>query len=207
MKKQLLIGALALFLSFNLSSQVGFGVVMGNDLYQRYTNPEDDFGARSAGNAILNLHFGPKFWVGGQNFSVSVESYINWGATAFSLQDYKGMGALAIPVIGKLNFAGNSAFNSEITSGWSIGGGYQLAKTELYGLNSPAANEGIVREYYPVIVGEISHGYGFSGFVAEVYLRYGVNTETMAKTLNIGISYNFNTFALRKTIRKLENFD
>ena len=207
MKKRLLFIALIVSMGIGLQAQIGFGIVAGNDIYQRYTNPDDDIASRSAGNAILNLHFGPKFWVGGENFSVSVESYLNWGSTAFSLEDYKGMGSLAFPIIAKLNFGGNSAFNSELRQGWSIGGGYQIAKTEVYGLNNPAEGEGVVREYYPVIVGELSYGYGISGFVTELFGRYGYNMETSARTLNIGVSYNINTPALFKLKRKMENFD
>ncbi len=207
MKKNLLIAALFLAFTIAAKAQIGFGFVGGNDIYQRYTNPEDGSESRSAGNAILNLHFGPKIWVGGQTFSVSVETYANWGSTALSLKDYKGMGAAAFPLMAKLNFGGNSGFNSELTSGWSIGGGYQISKTELYGLNEFSAQEGFVRDFYPVMIGEISYGYGISGFVTEVFARYGWNTETHATTLNVGVSYNLNIIGLKKLVRKLEKFD
>ncbi len=207
MKKQLLILALSTLFFANLYGQVGIGFVGGNDIYHRYVNPEDDFGGRSAGNAILNLHFGPKIWIGGENFSVSVETYANWGATSLSLQDYKGLGDLAFPLIAKANFGGNSAFSSEMRGGWSIGGGYQIARTELYGLNSFAREEGVTRDFYPVFVAEISRGYGFGGAVIELFGRYGWDTGSQASTLNIGISYNLNVVGFAKLRRKIERFD
>lgn len=207
MKKQLLILSFALFTFTNIFGQIGLGFVGGNDIYQRYTNPDEGFEGRSAGNTILNLHFGPKIWIGGEVFSVSLETYVNWGSTAFSVSDYKGLGAAAFPLLAKLNFNGNSGFNSELTSGWSIGGGYQMAKTELYGLNAFASDEGIQRDFFPVMVAEISYGYGISGFVTELFARYGWNQETKATTLNIGVSYNVNAIGLLKTKRKVDRFD
>lgn len=199
---------IAFLYSLPLSAQIGFGFVGGNDIYQRYTNPDDDSGkARSAGNAILNLTFGPKIWMGSENFSVSIESHVNWGSTSLSIKDYKGMGALAFPVLAKLNFRGNSGFNSELTSGFSIGGGVQWAKTEVYGLNGPSENMGVQRSYFPVAVAEVSYGYGISGFLIELFTRYGYNTETRAQTLNVGIAYNFNFIGFTKLKRKFEALD
>ncbi len=204
--KKIFLPLLLVFAFFNLSkAQFGIGVVGGNDIYQRYTNPTDETGeSRSAGNAILNLTLGPKVWVGGENFSISVESHINWGSTAFSVQDFKGMGAMAFPILAKLNFNGNSGFNSELTTGFSVGGGVQYAKTELYGLNAPYIDRGVTRTFYPVAVGEISYGYGIAGFVIELFGRYGYNTNTKAQTLNVGIAYNFNLGGLLKLKRKVK---
>ena len=203
MKRTILPLILTLILSASLYSQVGLGFVVGNDLYQRYTNPDGG----SAGNAILNLHAGPKVWIGGESFSVSLEAHVNWGSTSLSLGDYKGMGSVSLPVIGKLNFNANSGFNSALTSGWSIGGGYQMARTEWYGVSISSAEEGVVRELYPVVIGEVSYGYGISGFVAETYLRYGWDTQSRASTLNIGITYNINLRGFTKLKRKLDRFD
>ena len=206
MRKILLLTILSILSFTAINAQIGLGLVVGNDIYQRYTNPEDESGTRSAGNAILNLHLGPKVWIGGQNFSISVESHANWGSTALSLSDYKGMGSVAFPFIAKLNFGSNSGFNSEMAQGWSIGGGYQFAKTELYGLQSTARSEGLTREIFPVYIGEIAYGYGFGGAVIELFGRYGWNPDTYAQTLNIGVSYNLNFVGLIKLARKMERF-
>jgi hypothetical protein len=203
MKKQLLSLVILVFLASQTYAQFGIGFVVGNDIYNRYQNPD----AGSSGNAILNLHAGPKIWVGGDRFSVSVESHINWGATSFSLGDYKGMGSVAYPLLAKLNFNGNSGFSSELNSGWSIGGGYQFARTELYGVNADAAEQGIVRELYPVMIGELAYGYGIGGFYAELFGRFGWDPDSNATTLNVGLSYNINLIGFRKLKRKLDRFD
>lgn len=203
MKKQLLSLIALVILSTQANAQFGVGFVFGNDIYNRFQNPDGG----SSGNAILNLHAGPKIWMGGDRFSVSVESQVNWGSTSFSIGDYKGMGSLAIPLLAKLNFNGNSGFSSELTSGWSVGGGYQLARTELYGVTIDAAEQGVVRELFPVVVGELSYGYGIGGFYIEFFGRYGWDPSSKASTTNIGISYNINMIGFRKLRRKLDRFD
>ncbi|GLR18366.1 hypothetical protein [Portibacter lacus] len=203
MKKYLLLLCILLSVVIQSNAQFGFGIVAGNDIYQRYTNPDGG----SSGNAILNLQFGPKLWVGGESFSVSVETYANWGATSLSVVDYKGMGSIAFPLMAKLNFKGNSGFNSELTSGWSIGGGYQIARTELYGVNLSAIEQDVIRDLYPVMVGELSYGYGIGGFYVELFGRYGWDTQSKASTLNFGLSYNVNFVGFKKLKRKLERFD
>ena len=83
---------LVLYLMFIMhfaQAQFGFGFTVSNDLYQRYTNPKDVVGARSSGNAILNLGLGPKIWVGSKKVSASIEAQVNMGFTAFSLSSYK----------------------------------------------------------------------------------------------------------------------
>ncbi len=201
--KKLILSVLVCFAFSFVKAQVGLGMVVGNDLYQRYTNPQGG----SAGNAVLNLQVGPKLWVGGDNFSVSVESYVNWGATSLSLREFRGMGSVAIPLMAKLNFNGNSGFSSELTSGWSIGGGYQMSRTEWYGVNNTGVQEGISREIFPVFVGELTYGYGIGGFYVEAFGRYGWDTQSRASTFNLGLSYNINVLGFRKLRKKLERFD
>jgi len=203
MKKPLLSLLIIAFLSTQVFAQIGIGLVGGNDIYHRYQNPDGG----SAGNTILNLHLGPKIWVGGDNFSVSVESYVNWGSTSLSLIDYKGMGDVAIPLLAKLNFNGNSGFSSELRSGWSIGGGMQMSRTEWYGVNVGAEDEDVIRELYPTFVGEISRGYGIGGFYAELFGRFGWDPNSNASTLNIGLSYNINVVGFKKLKNKLDRFD
>lgn len=205
MKKFLLLFSLTIF-AIQAHSQIGMGIVFGNDIYQRYTNPDEGVSSRSSGNAILNAHIGPKVWIGGENFSLSLETYANWGSTSLSLSDYKGMGAFAFPCIAKLNFNGNSGFNSELMQGWSIGGGYQVAKTEIYGISYAAAENGVNRQYFPVYVAELSYGYGIGGVVIELFGRYGFNPDNEASTFNFGLSYNFNANGIFKLVRKFERF-
>ncbi len=175
------------------TSQFNIGVVSGGDLYQRYVNPVDDTGTdRSAGSALINASLGLKLWVGAPAFSVSVEAHANSGTLALNIEEYKGLGALSFPVLAKLNFGGLSAFGiTEDNTGWSIGGGWQLSKTEVYGLSSAARAQGVERNYFPTYIGEVSFGAGTKSKVREFYIRYGFNPDTSANSLNIGVNTTF----------------
>jgi len=175
------------------ASQFNLGVVSGGDLYQRFVNPIDDTGAdRSSGSAIMNASIGLKVWIGAPAASLSIESYLNSGSLALNIEEYKGLGALSFPVLAKLNFKGLSAFNIiEDKSGWSIGGGIQWNKTEVYGLSSAARAQGVERKYFPTYIAEVSFGTGTKSKVREFYIRYGLNPELSANSLNIGVNTTF----------------
>lgn len=186
------------FLLGTANGQVGFGATASNDLYQRYANPSDVVASRSAGSALLNFGVGPKIWVGGQNFSVSLEAQANLGLLAFSMQDYKGLGALGIPIMAKFNFAGLSTFNKDGRLGMSVGGGIQYFRTELYGLKPDYSGKGVTREYIRTYVVQLGYGFGLSGFSAQAFVRYGFDPDTDASALNVGIQYDFNLPMLKK---------
>jgi len=181
-----------------LSAQFGIGITACNDIYQRYSNPEDDIASRSAGGALLNLGIGPKIWVGAKDFSVSVEGMANIGLVSFALKDNKGYGAGAIPILAKLNFGGLSGLNKSGKMGTSIGGGIQYSKTEVYGLDQEFADMGVVRNYIKTYVVQLGYGFGLSGFSAHGFVRYGFNSDEGGNSLNIGIQYDFNLPMLKK---------
>lgn len=189
---------LSLFVYSAATAQFGIGGVITNDIYQRYQNPSDDISYEGAGSLLLNLGVGPKIWVGGPDFSVSVETQANLGFFGLGLKDYKGLGMVSFPVMAKLNFAGLSALDREGRFGLSIGGGLQWNRTELYYLSDKAEEEGVTRDYFKTYVGEVSYGFGISGFAAQAYLRVGVNPDIEANTLNFGLKYDFNIPKLRK---------
>lgn len=206
MKKSFLLATFLVLFAFLSQAQVGIGLTTGGDLYQRYTNPENpaDSGAlRSSGNALINSSFGPKIWIGGDRFSLSVEAQVILGATGFDMNEYKGMGMLAFPLMAHLNFKGNSGFGSKTKfgTGFSIGGGVQYSKTELYGTTKDF--EDIERKLFPTYVGEIQVGGGGGGINIYLYTRYGVGYDfdtsefTGGRSLNIGIASSFNITALK----------
>jgi hypothetical protein len=130
MKFKLLI--LFILLGFSQShAQINIGFLTGGDLYQRYTNPLDNTNTgRSSGSAILNGNTGLKLYVGVPKVSLSIEGYINSGALALDVNEYKGLGAVSYPVLAKLNFNGLSGLmKTDKTRGWSIGGGVQWSRT------------------------------------------------------------------------------
>lgn len=186
----------------NVSAQVGAGFVIGGDYYQWYRNPEvaGETALPSTGNVLLNVAMGPKFWFGGDNFSLSLEGHINWGITAFDMHEYKGMGNLSFPLIAKLNFGGISGFGEEDRKGIYIGGGLQYTRTEAYGLTSDYVGN-TTRNYFQTFIGEIGFGSGGEGITSTTFVRVGLGYENggfnQAFTLNVGsiIDINFKEFA------------
>ncbi len=190
-------------------AQIGFGLTTGGDFYQRYTNPEDasdTTGAlRSAGNMFTNMSLGPKVWIGSRRFSLSIETQVVFGATAFSIREYKGMGAVAFPIMAHLNFKGLSGFNkNSFGTGFAIGGGIQYNRTELYGTTKEY--DYLERKLFPTYVAEVKVGGGGQGILIDFYVRYGLgldenNALNGANSLNIGINAAYNLTVLRKSMR------
>ena len=202
--KKLVLLLLFLFSGFLSFGQIGFGTVGGFDFYQRYKNPVDNIAYPASGNAMLNFIYGPKIWIGSKKFSVSVEGQVNLGLTSFALKDYKGIGAVSFPVIGKLNFKGLSGFHTGFATGFSVGGGIQWSKTELFYLEKKYKDEGLKRGFYDVIFGQIDIGVGSFGTDGSFYVRYGFNPDNKAKILNIGMVFNSNK-TFKKKMKKLGN--
>lgn len=183
-----------LLFSIPVKSQIRFSVNYGLDFYQHFTNPEvaGDTTIRTSGNAITNIIIGPKFYIGFKNFSVSGEVQANWGITALCMNEFKGVGALSLPLLGKLNFGGLSGINENTGDfGVSIGGGVQYSMTEIYGLTSEFRDI-TKRDLFKVYVGEIQIGYRAESGVASFYVRYGKG-ENNSSLFQIGytVSYIF----------------
>jgi len=190
-----------LFLSFapSASAQFGIGMTFSNDLYNRYDNPTDGIAHNANGSIILNLGLGPKIWVGGESFSLSLESQAVIGFFGLSIPDTKGLGNVAFPMMAKLNFAGVSGLNKEGRFGLNIGGGLQYNKTELYYLGSDYKDRGVDRAFFKTYVVQLGYGFGMTGFAATFYVRYGFNPDLDgANSLNIGLQYDFNFTKLKK---------
>ena len=185
--------------SISTSAQFGYGFTVTNDIYQRFTNPEDNSNQyRGSGSAILNFAAGPKIWIGNQNVSVSLEAQAGIGLLSLGLKNYKGLGAAYFPMMAKLNFNGLSGLDKEGRQGWYIGGGLQYFRTELYGLSDKAEKAGVQRELYPSYIGQFGYGFGLSGFVASGFIRAGYHPDTKANFFAIGIQADFNKPMLKK---------
>lgn len=168
-----------LFLStLSLSfSQIGLGFTGGIDLYQYYQNPSysDNTNpavpAYSSGSALANFNLGPKIWVGGPKFSVSVEGQASFAPFALDVNDYKGLGAVAFPISMDINIGGLSGFNPLVNTGFSIGGGILFKKSELYFVEDAfsEARDGSFNQAY---FGQVAYGIGAGGLVGRLYARY-----------------------------------
>jgi hypothetical protein len=190
---------LLVVISSHTYAQFGYGLTASTDLYQRYVNPKDGILSPSSGSALLNLGGGPKIWIGGKKFSFSAEGQAVLGFLALSTGDYKGLGSMAFPVMGKLNFKGLSGLNSEGQTGFSIGGGIQWSKTEFWGLSDKAKEKGVTRDYFPTYIVQAGWGFGISGFTVHGFARYGINPDNKSSnTLNIGLQYDFNLPMLKR---------
>ena len=181
-----------------VQSQIGLGVVVSNDLYNHYTNPDDGISDPTHGNAVLNLAVGPKIWFGGKKFSISIESQANLGITGFTLGENKGLGSLAIPVLANLNFRGSSSLDREGKTGFFMGGGIQYVKTELYGLSEEFIDKGVTRDYFQLYVIQAGYGFGVSGAAFQGFVRYGFSPDSDAQSWNIGIQADFNFLMMKK---------
>ena len=181
----------------NAQAQFGVGAVFSNDFYQRFTNPTDD---HSSGNVLTNLAIGPKIWVGKPGFSFSVEAQAGIGFLGFDASKYKGIGMSHFPIIGSFNFKGTSGFGNDLKKGFSLGGGIQYNRTELFGLTKEFKDQGITRSYFPTYIIQAGGGIGFNGFVVVGFLRYGFHPDTKANSLNIGLQTELNVLAFRKNL-------
>ena len=182
-----------------LQGQFGIGLTVTNDLYNRYGNPTDSIAHGGNGSEILNLGLGPKIWYGGEKMSVSLESYANLGLLGLSIPDFKGIGNVSFPLIAKLNFRGLSGLNKEGKTGFSIGGGLQWNKTELFFLSNSFEDRGVTRDFYRTYVVQAGYGFGLTGFGVQFFTRYGWNPDfDGGNSLNIGFQFDFNILKLKQ---------
>ncbi len=188
-------------LSIKANAQFGFGTVKGIDLYQKYNNPIDKIAHNGAGNTLLNFIWGPRLWLGGKSFSLSLEAQINLGITSLALKDYKGLGAISFPALLKFNYKGLSGFYPGFADGFSLGVGMQWFKTELFYLSDKYSNLGVQREFNKVYIAQIDFGYGSFGSSGAMYLRYGRNFETKASVFNIGLVFSVNKLYIKKHLK------
>ena len=193
-----------LFLITTLNAQFGYGYTINNDIYHLLTNPESDNANRygSAGSALLNVGVGPKIWVGGQSFSLSVEATPQIGFLGLATNDYKGLGTFKLPIVANFNFKGLSGFDNEMRAGFLLGGGIQYNRTELYGLDDDYGEDGVSRKLFQTYVVQAGYGFGIQGFGMTVVGRYGFNPDTKANNLSLGFQWDFNVPSLKKIKNK-----
>lgn len=196
MKRLILIASL-FCICWTAQGQVGLGLTVSNDVYQHYKNPTSHDGG-SAGSVLGNLGVGPKLWVGNHNFSVSAEAQAVWGIFGYSLKEYRGMGTVAYPIMVKLNFSGLTAMDNEARMGFSVGGGVQYSRTELYGTTEAFDAGSGKRTLFMTYVGQVGYGFGVNGFGLVGFARYGYHPEEKSSTINVGVQYNFNITKMTK---------
>ncbi|MBK8671047.1 MAG: hypothetical protein IPN89_17010 [Saprospiraceae bacterium] len=190
--------AVMLTMVHSMNAQFGYGFTASNDLYHRYVNKADNLASPSAGSALLNLGVGPKIWIGNKKVSFSAEAQAVIGFVGLSGKDYKGLGTAAFPILAKINFKGLSTFDREGLIGFSLGGGIQYNKTEIFGLHEEFIQKGVSRSFFPTYIIQAGCGFGLSGFSAHGIIRYGFDPDNKTSTLNVGLQYDFNMPMLKK---------
>lgn len=193
-----------LFLLVNslfVNAQIGFGTVGGLDIYQRFSNPEDNIAYSSSGNLLFNFIYGPKIYAGSKKLSASLEAQVNIGLTSLAVKDFKGVGSFSIPILCKVNFKGLSGFSTGLSSGYSIGAGIQYSKTELFGLLDQYEDKGVKRDFFRTYFAQFDFGYGSFGIDGSFYIRLGYNPQKKSNTFNLGLVYNSN-HSFRKKMNK-----
>lgn len=199
--KQLLI-IISLLFWLPLYGQFTHKMIIGFDLYQKYRNPVDqkvNDDSRSAGNVILAIPIGYSLFIGKNNFSISTEASANIAPLAFDAGQYKGLGALSFPLLAKLNFGALSGFSENKLLGYSIGGGIQFNRTELFGLTNKY--NFLERNYFPTYVGEVGIGGGVSGLNVILYFRVGTAAHK-AFSFNSGLIFNVDLFKPKSKVVK-----
>ncbi|MFN8278888.1 MAG: hypothetical protein U0V49_01245 [Saprospiraceae bacterium] len=174
-----------LVISVSATAQFNAGLVFGSDFYQQYANPVSGTttSGRSSGS-VGSFILGAEVMAGARNFSIGVQASANLAPLALDINEYKGLGAVAFPVMAKLNFGALSGFSSKLTGGY-LGGGLQWSRTELFGLNSKHRN--VERDLYSCPFGELGLGGGFGGLTGVFYVRLGFGPDKR-RVLNIGIT-------------------
>lgn len=187
-----LIGISTLFGQFRTS------IVLGYDFFQRYRNPvssgPSDEG-RSSGAVLAAIPLGIEFSVGAPDLSFGIEATCNFSPVALDLHKYKGLGALSFPIIARLNFGAMTGMSRDKMLGFSLGGGLQYNRTELFGLKKSQSL--VTRDFFPTYVGELILGGGIGGFTAGLYLRIG-GADGSSFSINTGLITRTSMFKKNK---------
>ena len=98
---------------------------------------------------------------------------------------------MSFPLLLKANFNGLSGLSKNKLIGFSIGGGIQYSKTELFGLSKKYQE--LDRSFFPTYVGEIGIGGGVSGSSVVWNTRVGIG-KNHAFVFNTGLVFYINYF-------------
>ena len=186
-----------LVLSLPVRAQVGVGVTYGFDVYQHHHNPRmsADTTQFGLGSALFNLNIGPKFWIGGKNFSVGLEAQLGVAPFALDINEYKGLGAFYFPVLFSLNYGGLSGFQEKGRWGAGIAAGTQYTRTDLYFLKEEF--EDINRSIYQTYFGQLNLGLGSKASAIYIYVRYA-GGDLESHNWHIGLMLDQNLTQRRK---------
>jgi len=131
----------------------GYGLFMNYNLYSWYQKPSTIESPRSASGQVLNIlpGLGLNFWVGDvDHWIISIEGGIEYLPFALDIDNYKGLGALSIPIMAKVQFP--VAKQKSLWLMLHFGAGAQLLHTDIY--SRPEAYQNASNPFFTSIVGE-----------------------------------------------------
>lgn len=198
---------LALTTMVGTAQFIGAGLVVAPTVYERYVNSHvlGANGAHSSGSALNIPGLGGKLWLGNKEIKLSFEGRVHFApaATHFKAWDeFSGLGAVSFPVLAKLNMYGPELnyFTQEpgptspwTDKHWSIGGGVQFTKTDLYLRPDDAVAERKMFRTY-VLAFEFGITWG-TGMWMDSFIEYGLG-EQSSSTFRIGVASSFDFVTL-----------
>jgi hypothetical protein len=131
----------------------GYGLFLNYNLYSWYQKPSTIERPLTASGQVLNVlpGLGLNFWVGDvDHWILSVEGAIEYLPFALDIDNYKGLGALSIPLLAKIQFP--VAKQKSLWLMLHFGAGVQLLHSDIY--DRPKTYENASNPFFTSFVGE-----------------------------------------------------
>jgi hypothetical protein len=205
LKNSLYVVLLLLVTSGNLSAQeetkvnsklhFGYGLFISYNLYSWYERPATIDCTHSSSGQVFNIlpGLGFNFWFGDiDHWIVSLEGAVEYTPFAIDLDKYKGLGALSIPVMAKVQFP--IAKQKSLWLMLHAGTGAQFLKTEIFDRPTNLPNN--TNPFFVSIVGEVGIHISAVGLKRqhireiELFVRMGA-TPFGTMTFNSGLRLTF----------------
>jgi len=156
----------------------GYGLFINYNLYSWYQRPSTIESPLSSSGQVLNVlpGLGLNFWIGDvDHWIIALEGGIEYLPFALDIDNYKGMGALSIPVLAKVQFP--VAKQKSLWLMLHFGAGAQFLHTDIY--NRPEAYQNASNPFFTSIVGELGVHISAVGYArqhlreVELFFRVG----------------------------------
>lgn len=157
---------------------LGYAFFMNYNLYSWYQKPSTIESPLSSSGQVLNVlpGLGLNFWIGDvDHWILSIEGGLEFLPFALDIDNYKGLGALSIPILAKAQFP--ILKQKSLWLMLHVGAGAQLLHTDIYA--RPDAYQNVANPFFTTIVGELGVHISTVGYQrqhireVELFLRAG----------------------------------